>query len=152
MFVKRFAGSQHHVTVGDLVIEKQKPGEKLVDYILRWRNLSMKCEPQLQEQHAIEILLKNIHGLVAFLLKGFTIKTFEKLLNKASSLQEEASQLSFLVDQSYSDPKKLKPQKVFEKKFGSVSTVDRGKQPMKVQAKNPQFYNQQYQRPQNPPP
>lgn len=53
MFVKRFAGSQHHVTVGDLVIEKQKPGEKLVDYILRWRNLSMKCEPQLQEQHAI---------------------------------------------------------------------------------------------------
>ncbi|PKU60211.1 hypothetical protein MA16_Dca029125 [Dendrobium catenatum] len=94
----------------------------------------MKCEPQLQEQHAIEILLKNIHGLVAFLLKGFTNKTFEKLLNKASSLQEEASQLSFLVDQSYSDPKKLKPQKIFEKKSGMVSAVDKGNQPMKVQA------------------
>ncbi|PKU82262.1 hypothetical protein MA16_Dca017484 [Dendrobium catenatum] len=90
----------------------------------------MKCEPQLQEQHAIEILLKNIHGPVAFLLKGFTIKTFEKLLNKASSLQ---------------DSKKLKPQKVFEKKSGTVSAVDKGKQPINVQAERspPQFYNQQ---------
>ncbi|PKU64668.1 hypothetical protein MA16_Dca014522 [Dendrobium catenatum] len=53
----------------------------------------MKCEPQLQEQHAVKILLKNIHGPIAFLLKGFTIKTFEKLLNKASNLQEEAPRL-----------------------------------------------------------
>ncbi|KAL0916971.1 hypothetical protein M5K25_014527 [Dendrobium thyrsiflorum] len=82
--------------------------------------------------------------------QGFTIKTFEKLLNKASSLQEEASQLSFLVDQSSLDSKKLKPQKIFEKKSGTVSAVEKGKQPMKVQAENPppQFYNQQYQRPQ----
>ncbi|PKU61119.1 hypothetical protein MA16_Dca028354 [Dendrobium catenatum] len=114
----------------------------------------MKCEPQLQEQHAIEILLKNIHGPVAFLLKGFTIKTFEKLLNKASSLQEEASQLSFLVDQSSSDPKKLKHHKVSKKKSGTVSAMDKGKQPIKVQTERspPQFYNQQYQRPQYPPP
>ncbi|PKU84955.1 hypothetical protein MA16_Dca015171 [Dendrobium catenatum] len=114
----------------------------------------MKCEPQLQEQPAIEILLKNIHGPVAFLLKSFTIKTFERLLNKASSLQEEASQLSFLVDQSSSDPKKLKPKKVFEKKYGIVSDVDKGKQLMKVQAErsSPQFYNQLYQRPQYLPP
>lgn len=94
LFLKRFSGAQHHVTIGDLVVEKQKQGEILVDYILYWRNLSMKCEPQLQEQHAVGILLKNIHGPVAFLLKGFTIKTFAKLLSKASSLQEEAHHLS----------------------------------------------------------
>ncbi|NAU72125.1 hypothetical protein EE085_29400, partial [Klebsiella pneumoniae] len=62
LFIQRFAGAQHYITVGDLVVEKQKPNESLVDYILRWRNLSMKCEPQLQEQHAVGILLKNIHG------------------------------------------------------------------------------------------
>ncbi|KAL0913100.1 hypothetical protein M5K25_016532 [Dendrobium thyrsiflorum] len=67
--------------------------------------------------------------------QGFTIKTFEKLLNKASSLQEEASQLSFLVDQSSLDSKKLKPQKIFEKKSGTVSAVEKGKQPMKGSAK-----------------
>ncbi|KAL0912571.1 hypothetical protein M5K25_018553 [Dendrobium thyrsiflorum] len=44
---------------------------------------------------------------------------------------EEASQLSFLVDQSTLDSKKLKPQKVFEKKSGTVSAVEKGKQPMK---------------------
>ncbi|KAL0927137.1 hypothetical protein M5K25_001296 [Dendrobium thyrsiflorum] len=67
---------------------------------------------------------------------------------------EEASQLSFLVDQSSLDSKKLKPQKIFEKKSGTVSAVEKGKQPVKVQAENPppQFYNQQYQRPQYPPP
>ncbi|KAI0524718.1 hypothetical protein KFK09_004102 [Dendrobium nobile] len=47
IFVKRFAGAKHHITVGDLVVETQKLGEGLVDYILRWRNLSMRCEPQL---------------------------------------------------------------------------------------------------------
>ncbi|KAL0907001.1 hypothetical protein M5K25_025536 [Dendrobium thyrsiflorum] len=63
---------------------------------------------------------------------------------------EEASQLSFLVDQSSLDSKKLKPQKIFEKKSGTVSAVEKGKQPMKIQVENPppQFYNQQYQRPQ----
>ncbi|KAI0528965.1 hypothetical protein KFK09_001509 [Dendrobium nobile] len=45
LFLKRFSGAQQRVTVGDLVIEKQKSDEPLVDYILRWRNLSMKCEP-----------------------------------------------------------------------------------------------------------
>ncbi|KAI0493920.1 hypothetical protein KFK09_024047 [Dendrobium nobile] len=133
MFVKRFAGAKHHITVGDLVVETQKPEENLVDYILRWRNLSMRCEPQLQEQHAIEILLKNIHGPVAFLLKGFKIKTFEKLLNKASNLQEEASQLPFAKDLASLEIKKLKPQKVLEKKSGTVSAVDKGMQPMQIQ-------------------
>ncbi|PKU59906.1 hypothetical protein MA16_Dca019608 [Dendrobium catenatum] len=92
----------------------------------------MRCEPQLQEQHAIEILLKNIHGPVAFLLKGFTIKTFEKLLNKASNLQEEVSQLPFAKDSTSLEMKKLKPQKVLEKKSGTVSAVDKGKQPMQT--------------------
>ncbi|KAL0923901.1 hypothetical protein M5K25_004688 [Dendrobium thyrsiflorum] len=69
----------------------------------------MKCEPQLQEQHAVEILLKNVHGPVAFLLKGFTIKTFEKLLNKASNLMPFLKELS-------SDKKVDKPVKYFEKR------------------------------------
>ncbi|KAL0910749.1 hypothetical protein M5K25_018832 [Dendrobium thyrsiflorum] len=135
LFLKRFSGAQQRTTVGDLVIEKQKPGEPLVDYILRWRNLSMKCEPQLQEQHAVEILLKNIHGPVAFLLKGFTIKTFEKLLNKASNLQEEAPRMPFLKELS-SDKKVDKPVKSFEKK-AAVSSVDKGKQPVVAQPSVP---------------
>ncbi|XP_028557328.1 uncharacterized protein LOC114581406 [Dendrobium catenatum] len=88
----------------------------------------MKCEPQLQEQHAVEILLKNIHSPIAFLLKGFTIKTFEKLLNKASNLQEEAHKMPFLREQS-EDKKVTRLVKTFEKK-AVVSAADKGKRSM----------------------
>ncbi|XP_020674420.1 uncharacterized protein LOC110093776 [Dendrobium catenatum] len=129
LFVKRFAGAQHHIIVGDLVVERQKPNEGLVDYILRWRNLSLKYEPQLQEQHVIEILLRNIHGPIALILKGFTIWTFEKLLSKASSLQSEASQLSFLRDNSNGGKAKKFKQKIIERKDNvSVLSFQKEKQ------------------------
>ncbi|XP_020571643.1 uncharacterized protein LOC110018618 [Phalaenopsis equestris] len=78
----------------------------------------MKCEPQLQEQHAIEILLKSIHGPVGFLLKGFTIKTFEKLLSKVGNLQEEAKQLRV-----FEKTGKLEPSKTSTKKFRTTFVV-----------------------------
>lgn len=46
----------------------------------------MKCELQLQEQYNIKILLRNIHVMMPFLLKEYAIKTFEKLINKATNL------------------------------------------------------------------
>ncbi|NAU72114.1 hypothetical protein EE085_29330, partial [Klebsiella pneumoniae] len=148
LFIQRFARAQHHVTIGDLVVEKQKPDESLIDYILRWRNLSMKCEPQLQEQHAIGILLKNIHGPIAFLLKGFTIKTFGKLLGKASILQEEASQFSFPREYNSQDIKRQKPLRIFDsKKPGTVSAIDKGKSSLKVQYEEHPQQQQQYQKP-----
>ncbi|KAL0907126.1 hypothetical protein M5K25_025670 [Dendrobium thyrsiflorum] len=67
---------------------RARPHEPLPNYIVRWRNLSLQCEPQLQEQHAVEILLKNIDGPIAPYLKGFSIKTFQKLLTKVTSLQD----------------------------------------------------------------
>lgn len=36
-----------------------------------------------------ELVIENIYGHIAFLLKGFTIKIFEKLINKAINLQEK---------------------------------------------------------------
>ncbi|XP_020591231.1 uncharacterized protein LOC110032059 [Phalaenopsis equestris] len=137
LFVKWFTGVKHHITIGDH--ERQKPAETLMDYILRWRNLSMKCEPQLQEQHTIKILLKSIHGPVGFLLEGFTIKTFEKLLSKVGNLQEESKQLEF-----FEKAGKLKPLKTSEKKSGIIAVVDRGKRPLQIQVEQSR---QIYQRP-----
>ncbi|KAL0917439.1 hypothetical protein M5K25_012499 [Dendrobium thyrsiflorum] len=81
----------------------------------------------------------------------------QDLETKASQAKEikqmdEASQLSFLVDQSSLDSKKLKPQKIFEKKSGTVSAVEKGKQPMKFQPPfQPQHPPPQYPPPQRPP-
>lgn len=91
----------------------------------------MKCEPQLSEQHAVEILLKNIRGPIAFLLKGFTIKTFEKLLTKASNLQADVPKFHFLREPSSVEPPR--PKKPLDRKPGNVSAVDKGKAPMRVQ-------------------
>ncbi|KAL0920069.1 hypothetical protein M5K25_009177 [Dendrobium thyrsiflorum] len=88
LFVQRFVNAEHRVTVGELVVARQRSHESLQDYIVRWRNLSLQCEPQLQEQHAVEILLKNIDGPIAPYLKGFNIRTFQKLLTKVVSLQD----------------------------------------------------------------
>ncbi|KAL0918561.1 hypothetical protein M5K25_010575 [Dendrobium thyrsiflorum] len=88
LFIQRFISTEYRVTVGELVVTRQRPHEPLLNYIVRWRNLSLQCEPQLQEQHAVEILLKNIEGPIAPYLKGFNIKTFQKLLIKVTSLQD----------------------------------------------------------------
>ncbi|KAL0908051.1 hypothetical protein M5K25_022517 [Dendrobium thyrsiflorum] len=88
LFVQRFISTEYRVTVGELVVTRQRPHEPLPNYIVRWKNLSLQCEPQLQEQHAVEILLKNIDGPIAPYLKGFSIKTFQKLLTKVTSLQD----------------------------------------------------------------
>lgn len=72
--------------------------------------MSMKCILQLYVHPAIEIHLKNIHGLIAFLLKDFTIKIFGKLINKVAILEEETKQLPIVDQWSQS-----KPQKVFKK-------------------------------------
>lgn len=65
--------------------------------------------------------MKNIHGPNAFLLKDFTIKIFEKLIQKDGNFQKEAQQSPFKEQQT---PKSLK---VFKKKQGEISTVDKEK-------------------------
>lgn len=60
MFVKRFASATEKTTIADLALEKRKKGESVTKYITRWRNMSMKCEQQLEEEHAVQLLLGNI--------------------------------------------------------------------------------------------
>ncbi|XP_020675395.2 uncharacterized protein LOC110094485, partial [Dendrobium catenatum] len=49
MFVKKFASTTEKTTIADLALEKREKGESVTKYITRWRNISMKCEQQLEE-------------------------------------------------------------------------------------------------------
>ncbi|KAL0923151.1 hypothetical protein M5K25_007199 [Dendrobium thyrsiflorum] len=83
--------------------------------------------------------------------KKQVVEVMEEHQQDLETKASQAKEIKQMVEkQSSLDSKKLKPQKIFEKKSGTVSAVEKGKQPMKVQAENPppQFYNQQYQRPQ----
>ncbi|PKU83411.1 hypothetical protein MA16_Dca016520 [Dendrobium catenatum] len=50
LFVKRFASATEKITIADLALDKRKREESVTKYITRWRNLSMKCEQQLEEE------------------------------------------------------------------------------------------------------
>lgn len=63
----------------------------------------MKYDTQLLDQQAVEILLKNIHSHVTFLLKVFTIQTFEKLIKKALVYKRKPSRRR-LVNSSRANP------------------------------------------------
>ncbi|XP_020700087.2 uncharacterized protein LOC110112267 [Dendrobium catenatum] len=76
MFIKRFVSEMKKVTVADLALEKRKREESVTKYITRWRNLSMKCEQQLTEKHAVELLMGNIDDYMAPYLAMATINTF----------------------------------------------------------------------------
>lgn len=71
--------------------------------------------------------------------KGLTIQSFEKLLSKASSLQEEVKHMGDLEK-----TEKPRPVKTFEKKSGTVATVDKGKQPMQIQTEPTPQYNSRH--------
>lgn len=60
----------------DLLTLQQKSTETLVDFLIRWRNLSMKCEPSLQENHSVALLLGHLTGPIALLLKLSSVHTF----------------------------------------------------------------------------
>ncbi|PKU60162.1 hypothetical protein MA16_Dca028319 [Dendrobium catenatum] len=162
LFVQRFISTEHRVTVGELVVtrQRQRPHESLLNYIVRWRNLSLQCEPQLQEQHAVEILLKNIDGPIAPYLKGFSIRTFQKLLTKVTSLQDSIP--SAVPPKAESQPIR-RPQRLEffgapPPRKGEVHSTsdahDRGKRPMvsSVPQRPPPPRPQFQPRPQLPPP
>ena len=136
MFIQRFVSAEHRVSVGDLVVTRQRPTEPLPAYIIRWRNMSLQCEPQLQEQHAVEILLKNIDGPIAPFLKGFNIRTFQKLMSKVVSLQGSVPSSLPLRPESQPhrrpqrpEPSGAPPPRQMEI-HSTFESQDRGKRPM----------------------
>ncbi|KAI0493979.1 hypothetical protein KFK09_024109 [Dendrobium nobile] len=84
MFIKRFASAIKKVTIADLALEKRKREESVTKYITRWRNISMKCEQQITEKHAVELLLGNIDNYMAPYLAMATINTFQELLDRVA--------------------------------------------------------------------
>jgi hypothetical protein len=61
-FRTRFAMISDKVNIADLANTKPKKDESMVDYINRWRNLSIKCDRTLTEDEAVNLIQKNIVG------------------------------------------------------------------------------------------
>jgi hypothetical protein len=61
-FRVRFVMISDKVNIADLANIKPKKGESMVDYINRWRNLSIKCDKTLTEDEVVNLNQKNIDG------------------------------------------------------------------------------------------
>ncbi|KAL0904814.1 hypothetical protein M5K25_026968 [Dendrobium thyrsiflorum] len=150
MFVKRFASGTEKITIADLALDKRKREESVIKYITRWQNLSMKCEHQLEEEHAVQLLMGNIDDKMQPFLCMTTITTFQDLLDRVAKFEK----LNLSKSESHSDkPKKVRTSDAIRGEADStffskadkgkqvVYNVDKGKQPMQYEEKPKQVYN-----------
>ena len=55
--------------------------EPVVDYINRWRSLSLDCKDKLTEISAMEMCIQGMHWGLLYILQGIKPRIFKELAN-----------------------------------------------------------------------
>ena len=71
----------------ELTNSKQWKEEPVIDYIQRWRNLSLNCKDQLSEASTIEMCIQGTNWAISYILQGIKPKTFEELATRAHDME-----------------------------------------------------------------
>jgi hypothetical protein len=75
------------INIADLASTKSKKGESMIDFINRWRNLSIKCDRTLTEDEVVNLIMKNINGWMGMILGVTKVNTFKDLLRSVSNME-----------------------------------------------------------------
>ncbi|KAM1500224.1 hypothetical protein ACFX10_022816 [Malus domestica] len=70
-----------------LTSTKQWRDEPIVDYINRWRNLSLDCKDRLSDISSIEMCVQGMQWGLHYILQGIKPRTFEKLATRAHYME-----------------------------------------------------------------
>ena len=86
-FHNRFYSIRCTVSMMKLTNTKQRKGEPVIDYINRWRALSLDSKDQLSEMSTVEMCTQGMHWGLLYILEGIKPRTFEELATRAHDME-----------------------------------------------------------------
>ncbi|KAA0066936.1 ty3-gypsy retrotransposon protein [Cucumis melo var. makuwa] len=109
-FLNRFYSTRRVVSMMELTNTKQQKGESVIDYINRWRALSLDCKDKLTELSAVEMCTQGMHWELLYILQGIKPRTFEELATRAHDMELSIANRGakdFLVQRTRSDKNEI---------------------------------------------
>ena len=71
----------------ELTNTKQRKGEPVINYINRWKALSLDCKDKLTELFAVEMCTQGMHWKLLYILQGIKPHTFEELATRTYDMK-----------------------------------------------------------------
>ncbi|KAM1167585.1 hypothetical protein ACFX19_030130 [Malus domestica] len=86
-FLNRFYSTRRTVSMLELTSTKQWKDEPVIDYINRWRTLSLDCKDRLSETSSIKMCIQGMQWGLQYIIQGIKPRTFKELATRAHDME-----------------------------------------------------------------